>query len=71
MYKMIILDLDGTLLDDYKKISEENLKLIKRAYDEKGITSVIATSRPLGYVNDICNIYNGVAKAIQKFIFEE
>ena len=56
MYKMIILDLDGTLLDDYKKISEENLKLIKRAYDEKGIISVIATGRPLGYANDICNI---------------
>lgn len=26
MYKMIILDLDGTLLNDYKEISKENIK---------------------------------------------
>lgn len=57
MYKMIILDLDGTLLNDYKKISEENINLIKRAYEEKGILSVIATGRPLGYVNEICDLY--------------
>ena len=25
MYKMIVVDLDGTLLNDYKKVSEENL----------------------------------------------
>ncbi len=57
MYKMIILDLDGTLLNDYKKISEENINSIKRAYEEKGILSVIATGRPLGYVNEICDLY--------------
>lgn len=56
-YKMIILDLDGTLLNDYKEISKENIDLIKRAYEEKGIISVIATGRPLGYVNEICNLY--------------
>ncbi len=57
MYKMIILDLDGTLLNDYKKISKENINLIKRAYNEKGIISVIATGRPLEYANEICNLY--------------
>lgn len=57
MYKMIILDLDGTLLNDYKKISQETIDLINRAYKEKGIISVIATGRPLAYVNEICNIY--------------
>lgn len=57
MYKMIILDLDGTLLNDYKEISEENINVIKRAYQEKGIRTVIATGRPLGYVNEICNLY--------------
>lgn len=35
MYKMIILDLDGTLLNDYKQVSKENIDLIKRAYNEK------------------------------------
>lgn len=57
MYKMIILDLDGTLLNDYKKVSKENINLIKKAYNEKGIISVIATGRPLGYANEICNLY--------------
>lgn len=57
MYKMIILDLDGTLLNDYKEVSKENIDLIQRAYNEKGIISVIATGRPLGYANNICNLY--------------
>lgn len=57
MYKMIILDLDGTLLNDYKEISKENINFIKRAYNEKGIISVIATGRPLEYVNEIYNLY--------------
>lgn len=57
MYKMIILDLDGTLLNDYKEVSKENIDLIKRAYDEKDVISVIATGRPLGYVSEICNLY--------------
>ncbi len=57
MYKMIVLDLDGTLLNDYKEVSKENINLIKRAYNEKGIISVIATGRPLGYANQICNLY--------------
>ena len=57
MYKMIILDLDGTLLNDYKQVSKENIDLLKRAYNEKGIISVIATGRPLKYANEICNLY--------------
>lgn len=57
MYKMIILDLDGTLLNDYKEVSKENIEMIKRAYKEKGIISVIATGRPLGYAKKICNLY--------------
>lgn len=57
MYKMIILDLDGTLLNDYKEVSKENVDLIQRAYNEKGIISVIATGRPLGYASEICNLY--------------
>lgn len=57
MYKMIVLDLDGTLLNDYKEISKENFDLIQRAYNEKGIKSVIATGRPFGYANEVCNLY--------------
>lgn len=57
MYKMIVLDLDGTLLNDYKKISKENAEAIKRAYNEKGVISVIATGRPLEYVNELFSVY--------------
>lgn len=57
MYKMVVVDLDGTLLNDAKKVSKENADLIKRAYDEKGIITVIATGRPLGYAKEICEQY--------------
>ena len=36
MYKAIFLDLDGTLLDDKKNVSQENLDAIKYAI-EKGV----------------------------------
>lgn len=44
MYKLIAMDLDGTLLNDNKEISKENLKFIKKAI-EKGYEVVIATGR--------------------------
>ena len=59
MYKMIFLDLDGTVLNDCKEISKENIDLIRRTYNEKGIICVFATGRPLEYVDKICNSYDG------------
>lgn len=59
MYKMIVLDLDGTLLNDYKEVSQENVEAIKRAYHEKDVISVIATGRPLGYANEIGKLCGG------------
>ncbi len=44
MYKLIAMDLDGTLLDDKKDISRENLIFIDKAI-EKGYEIVIATGR--------------------------
>ena len=58
MYKMICLDLDGTVLNDCKEISQENINLIRRACKEKGIICVFATGRPLEYVDEICNSYD-------------
>ena len=58
MYKMICLDLDGTLLNDCKEISQENINLIRRACKEKGIICVFATGRPLEYVDEICNSHD-------------
>lgn len=43
-YKMVCIDMDGTLLGKGKKISEENKNAIKRVH-EKGIKIVVATGR--------------------------
>lgn len=46
MYKLIALDMDGTLLNENKKISQNNLKSIKTAI-KNGTKVVLATGRPL------------------------
>lgn len=55
MYKMLVLDLDGTLLDDYKEIPPKNVEAIERLYDDFGVIPVIATARPLEVARYIAN----------------
>lgn len=43
-FKMVVLDLDGTLLDDEKKISEKNIYMLNEL-NTRGIEIVIATGR--------------------------
>ncbi|MGL4739785.1 MAG: Cof-type HAD-IIB family hydrolase [Sarcina sp.] len=43
-YKMICIDMDGTLLNSKKKLSEENRKALKKAYDED-VHIIICTGR--------------------------
>lgn len=43
-YKLLCLDMDGTVLNDDKKVSEENLKAIKKAHT-LGIKIAICTGR--------------------------
>lgn len=43
-YKLICMDMDGTLLDDYKNISEINKAVIKKAYN-MGAKIVVSTGR--------------------------
>lgn len=50
MYKLIALDIDGTLVTKKAKITEENLLCIKEA-KEKGIKVVLASGRPLKGLN--------------------
>ena len=45
MYKLVALDMDGTLLNEDKKISAENFNAIERA-KKKGVKVVLATGRP-------------------------
>jgi len=47
MYKMIAIDLDGTLLNDEKEISEENIFWIRKAYIERGVLPVVTTGRSI------------------------
>lgn len=44
MYKLLVLDMDGTLLNDQQMISDKNKIAIKKAKD-KGVRIVIATGR--------------------------
>lgn len=44
-YKIIFIDIDGTLVDDQKQIPQENIEVIKKL-KEKGIISVLCSGRP-------------------------
>lgn len=46
MYKLLAIDMDGTLLNDKKKISKENILAIKKA-KQMGIKIVIASGRTI------------------------
>lgn len=54
MYKLIAIDLDGTLLDSYGEISNENKIAIKKAKDS-GIEIVLTSGRMSTSVIDIAN----------------
>ena len=43
-YKMVCIDMDGTLLTKRKKVSEESREIIKKVYD-KGVEIVVTTGR--------------------------
>ena len=45
MFRMLVLDLDGTLLNEDKHVSAENALAIRRAH-QQGLTVVVATGRP-------------------------
>lgn len=49
--KILFLDLDGTLLNDEKKITEENLMAIEKAIDA-GHAVVVTTGRPKGGISE-------------------
>lgn len=58
-YKLICIDMDGTLLDDKKQVSQKNIEAIKKAY-EKGIHIAIATGRTFAsaryYLEDVIGV---------------
>lgn len=57
-YKLICVDMDGTLLNSEKEISERTLEAIKKAHD-KGVKVVVATGRifvSASYYGDIIGV---------------
>lgn len=56
MIKLIAIDMDGTLLNDEKKIPKENIQAIKEA-TQAGIKIVLCTGRPMSgilpYFNEL------------------
>ena len=44
-YKIVFIDIDGTLVNDEKIVPEENIKMIK-ALKKNGIEVVLASGRP-------------------------
>ena len=65
MYKMVIIDLDGTLLNDKKEVSEEDANTINRAFKEKGTFCVIATGRTYMCAEHIAKL---VGEGLSKYI---
>ena len=54
MYKLIAIDLDGTLLNSYGTISTKNKETINKV-EETGTEIVIASGRPIDSIKTIAN----------------
>ena len=54
MYKLVAIDLDGTMLNSYGIVTENTKKVIKQAI-EKEIEIIIASGRPINSIQAIAN----------------
>lgn len=54
MYKLVAIDLDGTMLNSYGEVTENTKKVIKNTI-EKGIDVIIASGRPIDSIKTIAN----------------
>ena len=54
MYKLVAIDLDGTLLNSYGEVSNKNKESLKKAI-EKGTEIVLASGRPIMSVKNLAN----------------
>ena len=54
MYKLIAIDIDGTLLNSYGEVSKENKDAIQKAIS-KGVEIVLASGRPIMSVKNLAN----------------
>ena len=54
MYKLIAIDLDGTMLDSFGQVTENTKEVIQKTI-EKGIDVIIASGRPIDSIKTIAN----------------
>ena len=54
MYKLVAIDLDGTLLNSYGEVSNKNKETIKKAI-EKNVEVVLSSGRPIMSVKNLAN----------------
>ena len=52
MYKLVAIDLDGTMLNSYGEITEKTKEIIEQA-QKKGVEVVIASGRPIDSIKAI------------------
>ena len=52
MYKLVAIDLDGTMLDSYGRVTENTKNIIKKV-EEQGVEVVIASGRPIDSIKTI------------------
>lgn len=57
MYKLVAIDLDGTMLNKYGVITENTKNVIKKV-QEKGVEVIIASGRPINSVKNFSNEIN-------------
>jgi HAD superfamily hydrolase (TIGR01484 family) len=63
LYKLIVTDMDGTLLNSIGEIPPENLKAVQRAV-EKGVEFAIVTGRPYVSVKGLLKSNNFTCSVI-------
>lgn len=74
MYKMVCIDMDGTLLNKRKKISKEDKIALRKAHDEKNIHIVITTGRlykDASYYANLVGVKSSVISGNGAFIKDE
>ena len=54
MYKLVAIDLDGTLLNSYGQVSEKNRSALQKI-QEKGTRVIISSGRSTNSVKNIAN----------------
>jgi Cof subfamily protein (haloacid dehalogenase superfamily) len=72
-YKLICIDMDGTLLNDKKIISEENIKAIRLAY-KKGVRIAVCTGRiftSADFFSELLGVKSPVIASNGAFIMEK